>query len=187
MRLCKFLILIVLLVFTLSLYSHPHLFIEPSVELVLSENRISGIKVVWKWDYWWSSDVIAACDLDKDFFLNEEEIQLVYENYFSRIHRVGYFTEIYINGKSQRIGKVEHFSAKIEGDETVSYSFLFPLYIEISGKVGIKIVFHDRTIFTAFDRDLELIEHEDLLHENVRVNTHSLYGVQVQFDVSLKQ
>lgn len=185
MKLREFLFLIVFLLFTISLNGHPHLFIEPSVELVLSENVISGIRVIWKWDIWWSMDVIAACDLDKDFFLNEEEIELVYKNYFSRINRVGYFTDIYINGKSHRISKVEQFSAKIEEDETVSYSFLFPLNVEIKGETGVRIVFYDRTIFTAFDRDLKLIKHEDLNYENVRISTYSLYGVQVQFDVSL--
>jgi len=182
----KFSLLILLMFFALNLNSHPHLFIEPSLEIELNDNYISGFRVGWKWDYWWSSDVIAACDLNKDFFLDEEEIQLVYQDYFNRIQRVGYFAEIYFDGEFQRIGKVEQFSAKIEGDETVSYSFLFPLNLELEEKVEIKIVFYDRTIFTAFDRDLVLIEHKDLLYENVRITTYSLYGVQVQFKVSLK-
>ena len=168
---------------SVALKAHPHLFVEPAVEVMVTEDRVIGLRVTWKWDIWWSMDVIADCDVDRDFFLSEEEVNLVYNNYFNAIESFGYFTEIFVNNRQQQIDKVLNFSAKIEDDETVSYSFTFPLELSTASRPRIRIRFNDRTIYTAFDRDLKLKADKKIELYDIRIATHSYYGVQVDFSV----
>ncbi len=182
----KLLIPLFLLMIVASLFCHPHLFVEPSVKVLTSENTISGILVYWKWDLWWSMDVISECDLDRDFAFNEKEVELVYKDFFSPIRQYAYFTEITVAGKKQSINRVENFDAVINGDETVTYSFVFPINVEINQRVPIKILFNDRTIFTAFETNIETIENDQLIYQNIKTSGYGFYGAQVELDVILK-
>jgi ABC-type uncharacterized transport system substrate-binding protein len=182
----KLLLSFLMLLSVASLFCHPHLFVEPSVKVLSSENTISGILVYWKWDLWWSMDVISECDLDKNFTLNAEEVELVYNDFFSPIRQYAYFTEITVAGKKQRINRVENFDAVINGDETVTYSFVFPINVEIKEKVPIRVLFNDRTIYTAFETNIDTIENDHLLYRNIKTSGYGYYGAQIEFDVILK-
>ena len=37
---------------SIAVYSHPHLFIKPSLELFVEDGAVSGIRIVWEWDNW---------------------------------------------------------------------------------------------------------------------------------------
>lgn len=178
-------ILLLFCFFLLStlLHSHPHLFIKPSVEVVITNSTIKGIKITWEWDKWWSEDVINECDIDKNNAFDKKEIQLIYKNFFSGVKDFNYFTEIYVNKNKSRINTVLDFNASINKDNIVAYSFIIPLEVKYETGIKIKICFNDETIYTAFDKNLILVSNTDYTFNNLKISEYSYYGVQVAFEI----
>ncbi len=184
----KYITLILLIVFCSILTSHPHLFLDSEIGIVVSEdNTITGIDVVWKFDQWWSMDVINESDLNRDGFLDEEEVALVYKYYFQAIMDFDFFTEIYINKKKHKITKVEQFNAVIEKDGNVSLRFIYPLKIEPNDTIKFDVRFNDPTIYASYNKTVKLNKNELLDFQNIKISTHGYYGVKAEFEVTQNQ
>jgi len=185
MKYKEILILLSIMLFS-KLLAHPHLFIEPSLEFIVSDNSIRAVRVCWKWDRWWSMDVIFDCDINRDGYLDEEEIKLVYNDYFKGIQNFNYFTQIFIDGNKSNTGQVKNFTAKINNDETVSYCFDFAVEASLNRSVKFEIRFEDITIFTAFDRDLTIKNHQDLVYKDLTIGMLGYYGVKAELIIEKK-
>lgn len=176
--------LIIISAAAVSLTAHPHLFIEPSLGVIVEDNTITGLRVSWKWDMWWSMDVIAEADKNRDGFLDKEEVKIVYDKFFVGIKDFDFFTEIRVNGKKQDTDDIKDFNAVIEKDKIVSYSFVFPLNEELQEQTGFLVRFSDPTIFVAFDRKIELLNKDSVNYREKRTSNHGYYGVQIEFQVA---
>ena len=165
-------------------FGHPHLFIKPSIEIVSNENIIKGIKLIWEWDNWWSEDVINACDTNKNGIFGDDEVKLVYKNFFSGVKDFNYFTEIFINGEKLKIISISDFNAYIDKDYIVIYEFSIPIELKLENTLKIKIRFNDETIYTAFEKNINLIKNNNYKFTNLSIADYSYYGVQLSFNVS---
>lgn len=165
-------------------FSHPHLFITPSAAVIISNSVVEGVRIIWKWDKWWSSDVMSECDKNKDGKLDSNEIKLVYQDYFSGIEDLNFFTEVYVNGKKVKIKKVLDFSVSVLEDNLVEYVFVIPLDIPIESKVEMEIVFNDESIYTAFDKKVNISSSSGVI-KNPKLSPVGYYGVKVIFDIIL--
>jgi len=179
----KSLLLFCFLSLVTILYGHPHLFIKPSIEIVIDTNVINGIKITWEWDKWWSEDVINECDIDKNGILDKKEIKLVYKTFFIGIKDFNYFTEIYINNNKIKINNILDFTANVNKDKIVTYDFIIPIGFKFEAGTKIKICFNDKTIYTAFDENIVLIPIKDHNFENLKMSDCGYYGVQIIFDI----
>ncbi|MDA3901405.1 MAG: DUF1007 family protein [Spirochaetes bacterium] len=169
-----------------TLYSHPHLFIKPTLELVISDNKIEGLKVSWEWDRWWSAEVVSECDLDKSGSFDDKEIKMIYEEFFSAIKNFNYFTDLYINSKKIKISLVSGFSASIGKDNIVTYVFTIPISHVATSGAKVKVNFNDETIYTAFDRSIKLKPNSLYIFNNYKVAESGYYGAEVTFEIKSK-
>jgi len=175
------------IIFLLSwnfLYSHPHLFIKPSIELLISESIVKGVKISWNWDKWWSQDVMSNCDSNRDNAFNEKETLSVYKDYFSGIKEFDYFTKIFINGKKCKIVKTEKFTVKVNKDKTLTYTFIIPLEVKFDKDLKFSIAFNDETIYTAFDKSINLSPADGYFYKAIKPSNDGYYGTKVDFTVS---
>lgn len=147
----KYTCIFIFFVFINFLNAHPHLFIDPVMNLIINEDKLTGIKVEWTWDEWWSMDVIDACDKNKNKVFEQNEIDLVYKDFFSAVKDFNFFTILEINNRKIPVNKTENFSAKIDKG-IVKYYFTIPLDISVSDKMSVKIFKNDDTVFTAFEK-----------------------------------
>ena len=169
--------------------AHPHLFIKPSISIIHLENKRLGLKVLWEWDEWWSMDVINDCDRDYNGVFDRKEITLVFNDYFQGVKDFNYFNILKVNNKKQPI-TVTDFTASIEPNNIVTYSFVIPLDFMLNhqnNSYHFSIAFNDETYYTAFPNKIDindLTKHKK--YSNLKTTTVSYYGVKLEFDYTEK-
>lgn len=110
-------------------YSHPHIFIETTLDVNFNRFGIDGFWVEWIFDPIYSATIIADFDLNRNRKFDSDEIAEVYENAFSGI-AASYFFIFIDNGKRIiRPTAVSDFSARIEKNNVV-YRFFTPFRSE---------------------------------------------------------
>ncbi len=178
----KIISVIIMILLTHSfLFAHPHLFIKPSIDVAVDNNTVKGFKITWKWDKWWSADVIADCDLDRNGLLNNEETRLVYKDYFIGVRDYDFFMGIIIDGKKIKIVDIKDFSVIINSDKTVSYTFFIPLEYKFSSEIKLSISFNDKTVYTSFDKNVSVTLSNSYTSKNLLVSEYDYYGVKIDF------
>lgn len=115
-------------------------------EFEFSQEELKGVKVIWTFDKFFSSDIIAGYDKNRDGFFNKQETADIFQNAFSYTRNYYYFTFI-------RAGR-ERFSPKrIELHNFVAKQkngvLIYEFYINLTGYNGneIYIACYDYTYF----------------------------------------
>jgi len=173
----------ILFLSTFTLQAHPHIFIDGSIQFVSNAKGIEGIRMVWVWDENWSNDIINDCDEDCDGVFSKKETAVVLKDFMTDLRDLNYFTEIYIDGKKQKIANPIRFSASINDDCIVTFDFVFPLAIKPAKSTAVKIYFNDKTTYTAFEEKVNLLKSPGYNYEKTSVSLYKDYGVQVSFNL----
>jgi ABC-type uncharacterized transport system substrate-binding protein len=143
--------IIVLILLNISfIYAHPHLFIESNPSFVFKENKFYCVQMEWIWDELFSDAILMDCDKNKDLEFDQEELKLVYKDYFINIQDFDFFSILKINGEKNEYD-VTGFTATIDQkNKKVSYYFnLIPP--ELPAKIeGIWLFHNDPTNYTSF-------------------------------------
>ncbi len=132
---------------TLTLYSHPHTFIDSEVECEFSRTGLEGFWISWTFDPMFTAQIIMDYDIDRNGSFSETEILDIEENAFSNLINYNYFTYITENKRTFRPDNVTGFSASISGDD-VCYRFFIPYRSAISNNGNrVIIAIYDDTFF----------------------------------------
>ncbi len=130
--------------------SHPHLFIDYSAHFVFDDAGLTGIKVKWVFDEFFSITVRNDFDTNKNSQFEKKEISEIKSSIFKNIQQYDCYTYIYIDGEFFKFKKAKNFTAYYQGDKVV-FEFLIPCEINALGKeVEIRFLMYDETIFVAF-------------------------------------
>ncbi|NLM00962.1 MAG: DUF1007 family protein [Treponema sp.] len=137
-----------ILISSISLFSHPHMFMECSAEFVWNKDKLSGVFIEWTFDQFFSADIIAACDKNQDGKFNALETQNVYDSAFINLRHYYYFTFIRQGDKRTNPSKVEKFSVS-QKNGVMKYNF----FIDLSDykQEEINVAIYDYTFFCAID------------------------------------
>lgn len=136
----------VLLCLTSFLYSHPHMWFDCEFEFAFSNDKLKGVKVIWTFDKFFSSDIIAGYDSNRDGFFDKQETAAVFQNAFSYTSNYYYFT--FIRADKERFSPkridIKDFTAK-QKKGVLIYEF----YINLDGYNGreIYLACYDYTFF----------------------------------------
>lgn len=114
--------LTVFFLLTLSLFAHPHTFIDVYPRIVFTDGVASKIHFTWKIDEMTSSMLILDVDSDGDGKLSKKESEFIKDEYFTIFKDYNYYTFIRVNEKETPFPKVKNFVATIENHQ-VCYSF----------------------------------------------------------------
>ncbi|MCK4935302.1 MAG: DUF1007 family protein [Elusimicrobiales bacterium] len=124
----KAIILFLILLSPVSLYAHPHVWIDASVKIHLNDKKqVTAITEVWEFDDMFSLAVIEANDKNKDKKFDKEETLSVKNSYFLNLKNYGFYTNVFVDGKEFPLSMtLSSFSAEIV-DEKVIYVFTIKL------------------------------------------------------------
>ena len=132
-----------------TVFSHPHVFIDNSIEIVFNKKGLAGFEVRWVFDEMFSSMLVHDFDKNINGKFEADEIEQVKNGAFSNLRKFQYFTYIKINGKPFRVQFVKGFSAKIEKDK-VSYRFFVPCHVQaICSFKEVKISIYDKSFYSS--------------------------------------
>jgi ABC-type uncharacterized transport system substrate-binding protein len=165
---------------------HPHLFIEPAVTVVQTEegDGIAGIRMIWTWDHSWSYMIIRKCDRNEDGIFTGRELELVYKDFFIELEDLDFFCKVSINGEEQSLGSAEEFTALSNREQIVTFLFFVPLAYPLRDTAEIKIIFSDGSLTAAFIRDVRVRTTGPAAISTVQTERVKSFGVQASFTLS---
>ncbi len=134
-----------ILLYTISLWGHPHTFIEIYPTIKVKDNKITKIHFKWKFDEMTSSMLLMEFDANGNGKIDKNENIYIYLNYFIRLGDYNFYTDIKINDKIHNFTKPKNFKATIENFK-ICYSFDIKENYNIK---NLKIDFGDEDFFIA--------------------------------------
>lgn len=108
--------------FIMSLFAHPHTFIEVYPSMKKQDAVSSIVNFKWVLDDMTSSVLIMELDRDGDGVFNVQENREIEKDYFNILEKYHYYTFIMLDKKPLELPKINNFKATIE-NYRVCYSF----------------------------------------------------------------
>ncbi len=122
-----FLVPVLLLLSTGPLQAHPHAWIDLKTKLTFNDQgRLTGLRLHWVFDDFYSLYTIEALDPDKDGKISKKKIMDLAKTNLNNLVEYDYFTEIKINGEVMEFGKVNESDSTF-ADNRLSMTFTLPL------------------------------------------------------------
>jgi len=169
LRLAFYLILLVSSTYACALCgTNKASFINVSTHTVFANNVIEKIEVVWKFDEFFSTQLVTLYDKNKDGLFDEQETQAMFQ-LLRDVEKPSFMSVIHINDADIKTFKVSHFQANIN-DKIVSFSFDIELNYPIKDSAKLILYFFDSTQSLAFLHTAENITFENTTHFNILKN-----------------
>ncbi len=141
--------LVLLLVFSNTSFSHPHVFMTQQITSVFDDRGVAGFKIRWAFGDMFSSMITDDYDKNKNGFLEKEEAAVVKEEAFSYISEYNYFIFIKIDGKPFEVKFIKDFSAVLNNGELI-YTFFVPCHVTAIPRFKqIIVTTYDPTYYSA--------------------------------------
>jgi ABC-type uncharacterized transport system substrate-binding protein len=102
--------------------AHPHVFVTNRVTLLFDGGRITGLRLDWLFDDFFSSTLLEDFDADGDGSFDAAEVAALHDNAFVALRDYGWFSHLYLDGEAQPTPEPSGFQAVAEG-ELVRYRF----------------------------------------------------------------
>ncbi len=134
---------------SLTVCSHPHVFLYSTVKVVFDEKGLVGVQVNWVFDEMFSSMMILDFDKNRNRRFEPAEIESLKNGAFKNLRKFDYFMHIKIDGKSFKVKYVKDFSAEIT-DNKMIYRFFVPCHVraEESSK-EVRLSIYDATFYSS--------------------------------------
>ncbi len=147
-------ILNILILTCLSLFAHPHTYIDVYPNVHIKDNKITTVDFSWKIDEMTSSMLIMDFDQDGDNKISTKENDFIYENYFKDLRELNFYTDIKIKNKTITFPKIKDFKTTIHNGRII-YSFSIDIN---QNKKDVKFDMYDEDFFVAMILKKEFIK-----------------------------
>ncbi len=167
----------VLLLLLISLYAHPHTFIEVYPTVEVKNSKFQTIHFKWVLDEMTSTILIMELDQDGDGRINEKENRFIEKEYFSMFESTSYYTHLKIDSKLIPFPKPKNFKATIE-NHRLCYSF------NLDGAFDIKntlFEFGDSDFYVAMVLKDEFVSIKGANAKVTGVDNDFYYGYKLEF------
>lgn len=102
--------------------AHPHVFVTNQVTVLFDGGRITGLRLDWLFDDFFSSTLLEDFDADGDGSFDAAEAAALHDNAFVSLRDYGWFTHLYLDGEARPSPEPSGFQAVAEG-ALVRYRF----------------------------------------------------------------
>ncbi len=167
----------ILFILILSLFSHPHTFIDVYPTIKVKDNSDTTVHFKWVLDDMTSTILIMELDEDADGEINEKENSYIYDEYFSSFKDYDYYTYIKVDGKDVKFPEPENFKATIENNK-ICYSFDIKLSYNIK---KIIIEFGDSSYYVAMVLKEKFVDAKGLSVKITNEDNDIYYGYRLEF------
>jgi ABC-type uncharacterized transport system substrate-binding protein len=129
--------------------AHPHVFIDYTVTLVVTGDRLAGVRLAWTFDDLFSGFILQEFDKDRNGALSAPEVQRIEAAHLAEFHKVGYYTTVNVNGKPVTPPGAREFRATA-AKGIVTYEFTLPLGVPLPSATDMEIVIDDPVYYIAY-------------------------------------
>lgn len=169
LRLALYLILLVSSTYACALCgTNKASFINVSTNTVFANNAIEKIEVVWKFDEFFSTQLVTLYDKNKDGLFDEQETQAMFQ-LLHDAEKPSFMSVIDLNNTEIKTFNVSKFKAIIN-DKIVSFAFDIELNYPIKNSAKLLFYFFDSSRSLAFLHVAENITYTNTTHFNILKN-----------------
>ncbi len=136
-----------------SLSAHPHMAAYSRIELSFRDERPEGLWMEYRWDRYFSADIIAGFDLDQNLIFDAAETREIHDYAFINMENYGFFLYIRQGDERESPAGVSHFSARVE-DDFLIYRFYVDLDMITEREFYLSVF--DTTYFCACSYEEEM-------------------------------
>ena len=148
---------LLILLFPVLSFAHPHLFIDTKLNFTIKNNKIDTLHVSWVFDDMNSQILMMDYDTNRDKKLSKKETQKFKKIYFDKLSKKKPFMHIKVDGKKIALAKtMSTFSMKYKKNLLIiNFTVDFKKIKQIK---TIDIGFWDEENYTAFSMESERIK-----------------------------
>ena len=165
------------LLFSFSLYAHPHAFIDVYPTITFHHGVANTIHFRWKIDEMTSAMLMMDIDKNSDGKIDAKESAFAKKNYFDLFKEYDFYTSIEVDGDPIEMPQPQNFKASLE-DSSLIYSF------DIQGDFDKKhtvVEFGDSDYYMAFILKNEFITVAGAQADAIGVDNDFYYGYKMEF------
>lgn len=169
-------ILIAISLFIVTLFAHPHTFMDIYPTIKVNKDKTASLHFAWKFDEMTSAMLIMEVDTNGDGKIDKEENQFILENYFASLKDYSFYTDVFIGKKAQDIFTPTNFQASIENNRLI---YAFDIKENYPTK-GLKIDLYDEDFFVATVLKKEFITVKGGATKIVELDRDSYFGYRLE-------
>ncbi len=154
-------LLLLFALFSVEIFSHPHVFISTELKVCFNDQGMRGIEVKYVYAEMFTHELKQMYDVNKNEKFDENEVRVIKASAFSNLINYDYFVHVMFDNKKVKSTDVTDFKAYIE-DGSAVYSFFLVNEIEFSSVPKVlKIAPYDHTYFIDVTLDEKKVEFEE--------------------------
>jgi ABC-type uncharacterized transport system substrate-binding protein len=136
--------------------AHPHVWIDARSQVLFdAQQRMTALRVSWRFDEVYSLLAIEGLDRDGDGALTPEELKPLAEVNVTSLEEYRYFTEILADGKALAYGKVTDYGSRYE-EGILTLEFTIPLEAPVDPRrAEVAFKSYDPTFYIAIEPALQ--------------------------------
>ncbi len=128
-------------------FAHPHVWIDAITTVVVAKGMVTGIKVEWVMDTFFSETLLKDFDLNKNHKFDKNEVADLEREAFSNTAKQSYFTFVKADGVIVKTQKPKEFNAWIDKD-VAHYTFLIPFAKPVDPKASaLTVTYYEDTYY----------------------------------------
>jgi len=136
--------------------AHPHVWIDARAQVIFDDQqRISALRVSWRFDEFYSLFAIEGLDQNGDGKLDPAELRPLAELNVTSLQEYRYFTQIVADGDALAYGAVSEYGSRYE-EGILSLEFVIPLETPVDPRrAQVSFKSYDPTFYIAIEPALE--------------------------------
>ncbi len=135
---------------TAPLRSHPHVFAEARLDVVIENDRMTALRHLWRFDELFTSTVLVEFDENSDLKLDEAELAEVSKTVHDSLAEFNYFQLVTIDESDVTMMAPDQLIADIQDEQLVILFESHPKEpVALAGKLAVGV--YDPTFYTAID------------------------------------
>lgn len=134
---------------TAPVEAHPHVFVDYAVTLLVSADRVTGVRLSWKFDDLFSGFILQEFDKDRNGTLSAAEVQRIETTHLAEFQKANYYTTLSVNGKPGPSPVAQEFRATA-AKGIVTYEFTLPVGLPLSSTTAMEVLIDDPVYYIAY-------------------------------------
>jgi ABC-type uncharacterized transport system substrate-binding protein len=130
-------------------HAHPHVFIENTMQVLIGNQGVEGVRCSWTFDPRFSDWVLQNFKPDREGAFSEADARSIEDKHLANLRESQYFLDIRVNGMPVPLNSVADIRVEaVEG--RISYAFTAPIRPP-SSRGQLEILVRDPSGFTRID------------------------------------
>jgi ABC-type uncharacterized transport system substrate-binding protein len=134
--------------------AHPHVWIDAFVEVLFTDDKITGLRINWTFDPFFTGMATADFDANQDGVLDPQEASTLAALSAENLKESGFFSKVWLDGDPLTIEAVDDFRVWL-ADDRLHYAFVVAMPSPVDPiTTSLDISLYDPTFYVEITPDV---------------------------------